>query len=377
MGLFLAIALSIFSLAWLYVVARLATSAQGIVLLSLPFVYTVIASFGLRGVLSKSSGLTARVALWANGLAMGWISFALALAASRDLILGPIVALGWIDAHSAFGPDSNRGVLIASVVALAWGVYGGVRGPRLREVEIEIAELPEALHGFSIAQISDLHVGPTIRERYVERVVERANSIGADVIALTGDIVDGPSSALALHAAPLANLTSREGTCFVPGNHEYYADVEAWFDVFRGHGARVLLNEGFSIDRDGARVWIGGVVDPSARIRGGEFAGPDLRASLGSGSTADLRILLAHQPNVGAEAAAELGYDVQLSGHTHGGQFFPWTLAIRKAQRFHQGRFRVGRLELYVTPGTGYWGPPVRLGTRTEIAKITFRPKAT
>jgi predicted MPP superfamily phosphohydrolase len=415
-AIFVTVFAAMLALAYFYVAERLASSAGGMVAISIPFIYTLAASIGLRQMLSASGSGLARAALWANSLSMGWISFALLFTAARDVIFFLPSTLGWIDPAIVFGPRANAETVAASLLALAWGCYGGLRLPRAREVEARIAGLPAELDGFAIAQISDLHIGPTIREAFVRGVVERANALNADAVALTGDIVDGACQALKQEAAPLAELEPRGRVFYVPGNHEYYWDSEAWFALFRGYGFRVLLNSGAEIQRlattapatgpDGrktqpdagrkmepeagrkmepeARVWIGGIVDPAARMRGSAGAAPDLAASLSAdGAAADgsggraagaaLKVLLAHQPTAGAEAAAAAGYDAQVSGHTHGGQFFPWTLVVGWVQRFPLGIYRVGKMWLYVSPGTGSWGPPVRLGTRTEITKIVFR----
>ena len=372
-AVFILIFVSLLFVTWLYVGVRLASGAAQWIALSIPFVYTVVGMVFLRERLAKSESPLARAAVWANGLSMGWISFAFACVVARDLALGLPAFFGLVDPALAFGPASNLGVLAASFAALAWGIFGGLRPPRAQEIELAIEGLPETLDGFSIAHVTDLHVGSVIRERYARRVVELVNAMRANAVALTGDIVDGPSESLEAQAAPLADLLPKGRVFYVPGNHEYYWDAQAWFAKFETFGARLLLNNGTLVDG----AWIGGVVDPAASMgTGGGPTAPDVSASIAGAGAAGLKVLLAHQPNVGAELAEAVGYHAQLSGHTHGGQFFPWTLAIRKAQRFHLGLFRVGRMQIYVNPGTGSWGPPLRLGTRTEIAKITFRRAA-
>ena len=376
---FLASFLSILSVGYAYICLRLATTSIGWAVIAIPFVYVAVASIPLRQRLANSRRPAARIALGLNGAAMAWTSFALSCALLRDLLLGPPVLLGWLDARGAFGPASNAVTIAASFAALAWGYFGGLRGPRLREVEIKVAGLPPELDGFAMAQITDLHIGPSIRRPYVQAVVDLVNRSAVDLVALTGDIVDGPSASLRSHAEPLAGLLPRGRVYYVPGNHEYYWDAQAWFAIFRQFGFRLLLNEGEAIGKGSASVWLGGVVDPAASTRlfdsSAVLIAPDVGASITAhGRGLDFKILLAHQPNVGGRHADAAGYDVQVSGHTHGGQFFPWTIVVRWVQRYYLGLFREGGLQMYVSSGAGSWGPPVRFGTRTEVARIVFRP---
>src|SRR6185295_11857104 len=190
-----------------------------------------------------------------------------------------------------------------------------------------------------------------------------------DVVAITGDLVDGSVSELATEVAPLARLESRHGTYFVTGNHEYYSGVEPWLAELRRLGMKVLHNEHVVIVRDGATLLLGGVPDYS----GGHFDSAhrsDPKAALaGAPMDAAVKILLAHQPR-SAAAAEQAGFDLQLSGHTHGGQFLPWTFLVKLQQPFTAGLHRLGRLRVYVSRGTGYWGPPQRLGAPSEITEI-------
>jgi hypothetical protein len=247
------------------------------------------------------------------------------------------------------------------------------RSPRIVNVEIPVSQLPEPLHGFSIAQISDVHVGPTIRREFVERLVRRVNELGTDLIAVTGDLVDGPVQLLATHTAPLSQLSARHGAFFVTGNHEYYSGEPAWTREIRSLGLTVLQNEHVVLDHDGASLVVAGVPDLGAHhFDAGQRSDP-AAALRGAPPEAGARILLAHQPG-SAAAAAEAGYDVQISGHTHGGQFWPWNVFVRFFQPFTAGLHRVKGLWLYVSRGTGYWGPPNRFGVPAEITRIRLVP---
>jgi predicted MPP superfamily phosphohydrolase len=212
-----------------------------------------------------------------------------------------------------------------------------------------------------------------VREPYVRRVVERCNALAPDLVALTGDIVDGPVPRLARHVAPLAALQPREGAFLVLGNHDCYAGPGPWIAQFRALGLRVLLNDHAVLERGGARLIVGGVVDPALeRFDPGAVPRPDLAAAPGAGRA--FRLLLAHNPRL-APLGRDAGFDLQLSGHTHAGQFFPWTLAVRLVHAPHvAGLSRLGRMWVYVSAGTGTWGPPVRLGTRPELTLLRLVP---
>jgi predicted MPP superfamily phosphohydrolase len=221
------------------------------------------------------------------------------------------------------------------------------------------------LVGLRIAQISDLHVGRSIRRRYVERTVEHAAALAPDIVAFTGDMVDGPVERLRADVEPLAALARNGAVFFVLGNHDCYSGAQAWIAHFRRLGARVLLNEHTLWRKGAATLLIGGVVDPAYHE-----ARPHI--ALDTAPPADFRLLLAHNPKL-APLGARAGFDLQLSGHTHAGQFFPWTLAVRLVHAPHvAGLSREGRMWVYVSAGTGTWGPPIRFGTRPEITLITL-----
>ena len=197
-----------------------------------------------------------------------------------------------------------------------------------------------ALHGFTIAQISDLHVGPTIKRAYVEAVVDAVNALDVDMIAVTGDVVDGSVKQLAPHTEPLSRLASRHGSFFVTGNHEYYSGASAWIAEMRRLGLRVLVNEHVVLKHDGAAVVVAGVTDYSTRRFDSAHRSDPVAALAGAPRAAAVKLLLAHQPRSAFEAAPA-GFDLQLSGHTHGGQFFPWNFFVRLQQPFTAGLHRL------------------------------------
>jgi predicted MPP superfamily phosphohydrolase len=247
------------------------------------------------------------------------------------------------------------------------------RRPGVLAVDIPVTGLPKALHGFSIAQISDVHVGPTIKRGFVEGIVDRVNGLNADLIAVTGDLVDGTVAQLSHHTAPLAGLVARHGAYFVTGNHEYYSGERAWTQEIRRLGLRVLKNEHVVLNHDDESLVLAGVTDYGAHHFDPAQQSDPAAALRGAPSDAGIKILLAHQPS-SAQAAANAGFDLQLSGHTHGGQFWPWNLFIHFFQPFTGGLHRLKNLWVYVSRGTGYWGPPNRFGVPSEITHIRLVP---
>ncbi len=237
----------------------------------------------------------------------------------------------------------------------------------MRVVDVPITGLPSDLEGFRIAQLSDLHVGPTLKRDFVERVVDTTNGLQPDLIALTGDVADGFPPAMRDEVAPLAGLEAPHGKYFVTGNHEYYWDAAGWVRELEGLGFSALINGHQVIRRGTGRIVLAGVTDLSSGGLPGHASDP--AAAVAGAPESDVRVLLAHQPK-SAFAARAAGYDLQLSGHTHGGQYFPFNLLVRLFQPFVAGLHRLEAMWLYVSRGTGYWGPPLRLGAPAEITLI-------
>ncbi|HYC90301.1 MAG TPA: metallophosphoesterase [Thermoanaerobaculia bacterium] len=240
------------------------------------------------------------------------------------------------------------------------------RCPRVRNVTVPVEHLPAELDGYRIVQWSDVHVGPTIRRAFVESLVERTNALRPDAVVITGDLVDGYADDLRDEVQPMRGLRPRDGVFYVTGNHEYYWRASEWIPLLQSLGLDFLKNE-HRVLRDGKLV-IAGVTDPVGRDT--HRQDPD-RALAGAPAEA-VKVLLSHRPQT-AEAASRLGAHLQLSGHTHGGQFFPFNLVIHKFQPIAKGLHRVGRTWLYVNRGTGYWGPPSRLAVGGEITVVELR----
>jgi len=298
---------------------------------------------------------------------MGLFSSVLVLTLLRDVLL-------LLAGMPALATATAIGVLLVAALMTLVGFVNARRVARIVHVDIPLAGLPASLAGFTIVQLSDIHVGPTIKRDYVAAIVRHANHLGADVIAITGDVVDGGVAQLAPHTAPLAGLKARHGVFVVTGNHEYYSGAPAWIAEFRRLGLRVLMNEHAVIEHDGARLVLAGVTDYSAHTFD-PAQRSDPRAALLGSPDGIPRILLAHQPR-SAHAAEAAGFDLQLSGHTHGGQFWPWNLFVILQQPFTAGLHRLGRLAVYTSRGTGYWGPPKRFGAPSEISVLRLVPEA-
>lgn len=314
----------------------------------------------------------ARPALvWAGYVAMGFFSSLLVLTLLRDVVLlaALLFTVGW--PIPGFVRNSALAVPMLAALATALGFFNARRRPSVRRVEVPVQGLPQALHGFSIVQISDLHVGPTIRKGFVEGVVNTANALQADVAVVTGDVVDGKVHELSEHTVPLGRLAARHGSYLVTGNHEYYSGAAAWIAEFRRLGFTVLLNEHVVLEHRDQRVVLAGVPDYTAHHFDASHQSDPARALHRAPADAALKLLLAHQPRT-APAAAEAGFDLQLSGHTHGGQFFPWNFFVPLQQPYTAGLHRHGRMWIYTSRGTGYWGPPKRLGAPSEITLLTL-----
>jgi predicted MPP superfamily phosphohydrolase len=238
----------------------------------------------------------------------------------------------------------------------------------VERVSLQVPGLHPSLEGLRIVQISDIHVGPTVRRAFVEDTVARVNALEPQIVALTGDLVDGPLGELASETAPLADLRAPLGLFFVTGNHEYYSGVFDWLEELRRLGFVTLTNEHRVLALEGAALVVAGVPDERAASLVPEHR-PDPVAALRGAPRDALTVMLAHQPR-SAPAAAAAGADIILAGHTHGGQFFPWTWAIHLVEPYIEGLYRVGEAQLWVNRGTGTWGPPLRLGSRPEITLI-------
>lgn len=264
---------------------------------------------------------------------------------------------------------ARGGALVAGAVAVGltgYGMTSALGAPRVTRVTLPLRRLGTGLDGLRVAVVSDIHLGPTLGRRHTERIVETINEQSPDLVAVVGDLVDGTVAELGDDAAPLADLVSRHGSFFVTGNHEYYSGSGPWLVELERLGLRPLRNERVEIRRGGAVLDLAGVNDPNGVEEGD---GPDFDAALDGRDPDRPVVLLAHQP-VQVHEAASRGVDLQLSGHTHGGQLYPFHYLIRLDQPVVAGLHRFGDTQLYVTNGAGFWGPPVRVGAPPEIVMV-------
>ena len=365
---FIVVVSAILIVGYAYIALRLTSTALARLALAVPFVAVwmlpVVYWFGNR----DREGMRHELMQALSFLCMGWLSFLFVLTLGRDVLLLVTLLPPLAAVHAFLDATSPAWVPVGALVAVSVGVLITALGPHVRRVDIPVEGLAPELDGLQIAQISDLHVGPTMRRAYVQRVVNMTRQLSPDLIALTGDIVDGSVSRRAAQVAPLQALAS-DRAFFVLGNHDYYSGAAPWTAHFEAMGFRVLRNAHVTIAHGAARLLIGGVIDFAARM-----SDPDARPRPDLATDGDtrpaFRLLLAHNPKI-APLTEQAGFDLQLSGHTHAGQFFPWTFVIHWVHGPHAaGLSRRGRLWVYVSAGTGTWGPPVRLGTRPELTLL-------
>lgn len=291
-------------------------------------------------------------------------------------VLGQVLELVLLVAGVA-DPTRSRivtaAVLAVTVVLLVWGYAEAMRVPRVKALNVTIPRLGRGLDGLRVAVITDTHYGPIDRSRWSAGVVERVNELDADVVCHVGDIADGTADIRDNQAAPLASVRATSARVYVTGNHEYFSEAEGWLDYMERAGWDVLHNRHLTIERGGDQLVIAGVDDATAAGSGVRGHGQDLATALAGADPESPVLLLAHQPKQ-VTHAARAGVDLQLSGHTHGGQIWPFNFLVRLEQPVVHGLSRHGeRTQLYTSRGTGFWGPPFRVFAPSEITLLTLR----
>ncbi len=355
----------------------------------------LLAIFPMSSAFMRLTGIEGSVVdslAWLSFISIGFTSIVFFFLLLKDLavfmnfilariqsLFQPVATTTVVESHLGLVGESRRnllsksvnlGVLGAAAVMTGTGVVEARQRFRIEKVNIPLDRITKNFDGFRIVQLSDIHVGPTIKGDFVKEIVDRANALEPDIIVITGDLVDGSVDYLKKDVEPLRNLNAKIGKYFVTGNHEYYSNVFPWIDKVRELGMDVLMNEHRVITRNNSNLVIGGVNDLRAEQIVPEHK-TDAAASLAGAPKAEANILLAHQP-VSVYEAEKAGYDVQLSGHTHGGQYFPFNKLINIAQPFVAGIYQYKNTCLYVNRGTGYWGPPIRIGSPAEITELSL-----
>lgn len=383
---FLLVVLSlVFGLHWL-VWARLVrdvalpgayTSAATVVVVALAA--SILAGILLRVV--RAPRAVSSPVLWIGYTWLGVLFLLFVLLVPTEIVRAVWLALLPNDAPA----DPERRAFVARVLggvvaavgftSAAAAVWEARRAVSVKNVRVAIAKLPKELAGFTIVQLTDVHVGPTIGKEFIDSVVERVNALEPDVIAITGDLVDGSVADLGGYLVSLADLRAKHGKFFVTGNHEYYSGVEEWLELLGVLGVRVLRNERVTIEKHGAAIDIAGVDDASSGRSGVAGHKMDVASAVAGRDTTRPLVLLAHQPKAIFEAA-EHEVDLQISGHTHGGQIWPWGYLVKLDQPYVAGLHRHDgtATQVYVSHGTGYWGPPMRLAAAAEITRLELVP---
>ncbi|MGZ3789667.1 MAG: metallophosphoesterase [Bacteriovorax sp.] len=259
---------------------------------------------------------------------------------------------------------------IATSTMISGAGFANSFDPKVNTVTIPLPDEHKNLHGLKIVQLSDIHIGPTLKKDFCELLVSRVNALNPDLIAITGDMIDGRVDYLKDELAPFLNFKSRLGTFFVTGNHEYYWYANEWIEWVKNSGMKPLVNENVILSYNDTDFYLAGVNDPSS-IRLDRRNGTNAKKSIEGVPSKAYKILLAHQPN-SCFQASKAGFHTQLSGHTHGGQGFPWNIIVGLVQPYIRGLNQHEGMNVYVHSGTGFWGPPNRFMVDSEIAEIIF-----
>jgi predicted MPP superfamily phosphohydrolase len=340
-------------------------------------------SIVLSLILGRGAGEFRKTFAWPGYVWLGVMFLFLVALGALDLLR--VIALVGRRAAGAAALAGDRRLFLArigaaaatSIVAAtsAIALRAGRRSPAIRPLTIRLARLPREQHGFSIVQLTDMHVGPTLGHDFVRDIVERTNALSPDLIAITGDLVDGSVPDLGPVIAPLAELRAKHGVFFVTGNHEYFSGAAEWVNELTRIGIRVLQNERVSIGNGSTSFDLAGVEDPSAVHHGGLPPRAAVERALAGRNPDRELVLLAHQPRSALDAEP-YGVGLQLSGHTHGGQLWPFGLLVQLQQPFTAGLYQHRGSQVYVSRGTGYWGPPMRLGAPSEITHVRLESAA-
>jgi hypothetical protein len=351
-----------------HLVAPWSTLVIGVIigLAALLFIYPFMERrFGLGPAASRVLG-------WPAYLWLGTCFYLLLALGLSDLLLAILGIFGIEREPWAAARALCVAVVVATVVV--FGVWTALRGPVVKRVELTLAGWPAGLDGYRIVQISDVHIGSLLGRRFASKVTQYCNALKPDLVAVTGDLVDGSVARLESRVAPFSALRGRDGVFFVTGNHDHYSGADGWTAKLKQFGFEVLRNRRVPIAREAGRFELAGVDDHSARRRSGSGTG-DVDVALAGWSRDGVVVLLAHDPRTFDEAR-RCGVDLQLSGHTHAGQRWPFQWLVRLQTRYVVGRYQSGGSQLYVSRGTGFWGPPLRIFAPGEITELLLHSPA-
>ncbi len=367
MKLFFVIAITFFTSVFLFLGYRLTgLGALSWWIAGIPSLFILVYMLLLRERFSQSWEQIFRSTLY---FFMGIVSFVLGLLIFREIFYFIAMAIDSPYLETLTSKNTSILILFLAILLYIYGFWNASRGPRIVQKSIPIQNLPPELVGYSIIHLSDLHVGPEVRSEFVDKIIQQTLALKADIVVMTGDMVDGSIQQYRNVTESFSKLTQKWQVLYVTGNHEYYKDGEHWIEHFTSMGLQPLLNQHTIIEKNGKKILFAGIVDPAAKMIFPQMQ-PSLTQALKNAPSAHVKILLAHQPKAAMEAVSH--FDLQLSGHTHGGQFFPWIYVIRLFQKFPKGLIKYRSLWVYVNVGTGYWGPRLRVGTRSEIALLTL-----
>ena len=325
---------------------------------------------------------------WFTFVMFGYVTTVFPLLMAKDVVMwswskmgtysslnsqkGSVGVAGEKQGHRQATHHMNMGVLAISLALVLLGLYRASVPPQVNIIEAPVEGLDKRLDGLRIALITDIHISPTVRGDTVEDIVRRVNELEPDMVAHTGDLADATVEEMSKDAAPLAGLMARHGVFFVTGNHEYYWDLNGWLKVVEDTGAVVLNNEHRLVEHNGARLLVAGITDYSAGMSIPGHKSDPVKALAGAPER-DFTLMLAHQPRSVVAVAATGQVDMQLSGHTHGGQYFPWSIIVRFIHPVAPGLSRYEGMWVYLSRGSVYWGPPLRLGSPKEITLVVLR----
>ncbi|HEX4705716.1 MAG TPA: metallophosphoesterase [Pseudonocardiaceae bacterium] len=302
-------------------------------------------------------------------LGVSWVALSWSV---LGIVARLVLALSGVDGHTRCRVVAFA-VLGIVIVLVVLGYAEAMRLPRTRRVDVVLPRLGRGLDGLRVAVLADTHFGPIDRRRWSARVADVVNGLTADVVCHAGDLADGTVEQRRDQVAPLGTVRATMARLYITGNHEYFSEAQSWLDHMAGLGWEPMHNRHMVVERGGDRLVLAGIDDPTGVSSGLTGHGPDLTAALDGADPDTPVLLLAHQPKQVTVAAA-VGVDLQISGHTHGGQIWPFHLIVRLDQKFLHGLHRINdRTQLYTSRGAGFWGPPLRVFAPSEITLLTLR----